>query len=83
MLPSVHECDQDHVLPLPRILRRQRVEPFGDRIHLPPVVAPPLIVKLDDRELVRSAAHEAVKRLMLRVRHDPGWLLRPDRRETL
>jgi hypothetical protein len=52
-------------------------------VHLPSIVAPPLIVKLDDRELVGSAGHEAVKRLMLRVRHDPGRLPGLDRCEAL
>src|SRR5271165_790884 len=82
VLPSVYERDQNHVLPLRWVLRRQRVEPSGHGIHLPPVVAPPLIVELDDRKLIRRAGYEAVKGLMLRVRHDPSELLRLDRREA-
>jgi hypothetical protein len=30
-----------------------------------------LIVEFDNRKLVRRTGHETVKRLMLRVRHDP------------
>ena len=75
VLPSVHEDDQDHVLPACGGSYGASASSLSaTRVHLPPVVAPPLIVKLDDRELVRSAGHEAVKRLMLLVRHDPGWL---------
>jgi hypothetical protein len=42
-----------------------------------------LIVERDDRELVGSAAHETVKRLMLRVWHDPGNVARLEGRKAL
>ena len=75
MLPTVHEDDKDHVLPgLRRIVRRQRLEPLGDAVHLSTVVTSSLIVKLDDGEFVRRAGHEAVERLMLLVGHDPDGL---------
>ena len=83
MLPSVHEDDQNHVLPWLRRIWRQRVEPFCDAVHLSPVVAPPLIVELDDRELVRSAGHKAVGRLVRRVWHDPGNVARLEGRKAL
>ena len=83
MLPSVHEDDQNHVLPWLRGIRRQGVEPFCDAVHLSPVVAPPLIVELDDGELVRSAGHKAVGRLVRRVRHDPGNGTRLEGRKAL
>ena len=83
VLPSMHEDDQNHVLPWLRGIRRQGVEPFCDAVHLSPVVAPPLIVELDDRKLVRSAGHEAVDRLVRRVRHEPGNGTRLDGRKAL
>ena len=84
MLPSVHEDHQDHVLPsLRRVVRRQRFEPLRHGVNLPSVVAAPLVVELDNGEFVGSAGHEAVKRLVLFVRHDPRKLLELDRRQTL
>ena len=77
VLPSVYERDQNHVLPLRRVLRRQPVDPSGHGIHLPPVVAPPLIVELNDRKLVRRAGHEAVKGLMLRFGMIPASFCGP------
>ena len=83
MLPTVHEGDEDHVLPRLGVVRRQRFEPLRDGVHLPSVVAAPLIVKLDDGELVRRAFHEAMKRLMLLVGHDPNGLPGLNWRQTL
>jgi hypothetical protein len=83
VLPTVHEDDKDHVLPRLRIVRRERLQPLGDAVHLPSVVTAPLIVKLDDGEFVRSAGHESGKRLMLLVGHDPKGLSRLDWRQTL
>jgi hypothetical protein len=82
MLPSVHKGDQDHILALRPVLRRQGVEPLCDTVHLLPVVAPPLIVELDNRKLIRRAGHEAAEGLVLRVRHNPGQLARLDRRKA-
>ena len=79
----MHEGDQNDVLTRCGIVRRQRFEALSDAIHLPAVVASPLIVKLDNGELVRRAFHEAVKRLMLLVRHNPDGSHGLDRRETL
>ena len=83
MLPSVHEGDQDHILALRPVPRRQGVEARCDGIHLAPVVAPALIVELDSGKLIGRAGHEAVEGLMRRVRHDPGQLPRLDRRKAL
>jgi hypothetical protein len=83
VLPTVDKRDQDRVLPLLRIVRRQCVEPLGDAVHLTPVVAAPLIVKLDDGEFVGGPGHEAMEGLMLLVRDDPGLVSRHDRRKAL
>ncbi len=83
VLPTMHEHDKDDVLSRCGIVWRQRFEPLRDAVHLRAVVASPLIVKLHDGELVRRAFHEAVKLLMLPVRHDPDGSHGLDRRETL
>jgi hypothetical protein len=41
-----------------------------------------LIVEFDNRKLVRRTGHETVKRLMLRVRHDPCRRPHLDRRKA-
>ena len=83
MLPSVHEDDQNHVLPWLFSVWRQSVDPLCDGVHLPSVVASSLIVELDDRELVRSPGHEAVKSLMLSIGHDAGEPWRLEGRKAL
>ena len=82
MLPSVHEDDENDVLGARPMLRRQRFETLGDTIRLPAIIAASLIVEFDNRKLVRRAGHETVKRLMLRVRHDPCRRPHLDRRKA-
>ena len=84
MLPSMHEHDQDHILSSHwRVVWRERLKPLSYGVHLPPVIASPLVVKLDNGEFVRRAFHEAMKRLVLRIRHDPGRLPGLYRSKTL
>ncbi|WP_158810635.1 hypothetical protein [Beijerinckia sp. L45] len=77
MFPAVNEDQNDGVF----FSRSKGVDAIRNAVYLATIVAASQIVELDDRQLIRVGPHEAMKRLMRRVRHNTDGPIVLGRRE--